>query len=628
MSTAMPTFDRQRSLPASTRAGTRYLRPRATTALPAAVLGLCFGIWGSTAVAQEVLRLDPDRGVHSVLGHQYVLTDPGGRLDFTGIRARDDAFRRVARVPGLRYQHAALWLRFTVAGTTEVGEAWLLHVDNKSLDEVTLFRETEEGWQDVVHTGDARPFGTREIRDRSFYFHLPVSETPRTYYLRAASKGPLYVPLSIVQQSAYWSAARTRTLLMGIFFGILLVMALYHLVLYLSIRDVAYLYYVLFIVALLLYVVSVERVGLEYLWPDAVWWAERANTVLGLAAVLAGIVFSRSFLDVQHYDSRWNRALIVAATGAMGLMVVNMIGMIGWVIYVTIAYILLCLTLLLATGFVVHRRGNTSAKFYLIAWSFLFVGVLVWTLGYLHVLEPTGLVRSYGVQMGASLEVVLFALGLGHRYNEMRTGRERLRVRIASDLHDDVGSSLTGIALAGDRLALAVDGTAASAAREIAGRARFLSHVMRDIIWAQEPEQKNWESLELRMKDYAVELLEENGIAFEFETDGPPPPTKPSDAVQQNLIHLFKEAVHNAVKHGACSRVAVQQRYERERLRLRISDDGKGFDVRTHHSGMGVKGMRRRAAAMNAEIDLTSSPDGGTSVELSIPVERQHVHSL
>ena len=204
---------------------------------------------------------------------------------------------------------------------------------------------------------------------------------------------------------------------------------------------------------------------------------------------------------------------------------------------------------------------------------------------------------------------------------DKRLAVEKLRLRIATDLHDDIGSGLTEVSLYSELIRRAAQGEAAQWATQVGEMARHLLDAMRDIVWAINPELESWEALELRMKDYAASLLFPQDIQFEMtgEMSRREPPL--SVDVRRNVLLIFKEALHNAVRHARCQRVEVQWRLTPYTLWLQISDDGAGFDASRACSGNGMANLRRRAQEIGADLTLETGPGAGTKIKLSVPLQ-------
>jgi signal transduction histidine kinase len=201
---------------------------------------------------------------------------------------------------------------------------------------------------------------------------------------------------------------------------------------------------------------------------------------------------------------------------------------------------------------------------------------------------------------------------------ERRLALERLRAGIATDLHDEIGSGLTQISLYGELIRRESDPRVAAWADTVGAQARGLSEALRDLVWAIDPEKESWDAVELRMKDWATGLLGPQGIAFEIEgraDDG----VRPLPAsVRRNVLLVFKEALHNAVRHAACQRVEVRWRFTRDVLWLCIRDDGRGFELNSVSRGNGLRNIERRASELGATVQVRSAPGKGTSIELCL----------
>src|SRR5262249_46797143 len=158
---------------------------------------------------------------------------------------------------------------------------------------------------------------------------------------------------------------------------------------------------------------------------------------------------------------------------------------------------------------------------------------------------------------------------------------ERVRTHIATDLHDDIGSSLSQIAVLSEVVRRQVDGTAAASAplSTIATTSRELVDSMSDIVWAINPNRDNLSDLSHRMRRFASDLFTSNNIEFGFDAREPERPMKLDADVRRQLFLIFKESVHNIVRHSGCANVEITLRIENHAIVLVMKDDGKGFDT-------------------------------------------------
>jgi signal transduction histidine kinase len=200
-----------------------------------------------------------------------------------------------------------------------------------------------------------------------------------------------------------------------------------------------------------------------------------------------------------------------------------------------------------------------------------------------------------------------------------------MRLRIATDLHDEIGSGLTQISLYSELTHQGAEGDGARWARETGELARELTGRMQDIVWAVRPEASSWQSLELRMKDWAARLLAPLDIAFDMSGEVEHGAETFDIDVRKNALMMFKEIIHNAVKHAGCSRVEVQYRASRDVLWLNLCDDGCGFDPETVRRSNGLANLRHRADELHAELRIDTRPGGPTCYQIVIPLRHAGV---
>jgi signal transduction histidine kinase/ligand-binding sensor domain-containing protein len=215
---------------------------------------------------------------------------------------------------------------------------------------------------------------------------------------------------------------------------------------------------------------------------------------------------------------------------------------------------------------------------------------------------------------------------------ERARAMERERARIAQDIHDDLGASLTHIAmLSGSaRGDLDVPEPVAKNLNRIFVRARELTRTMDEIVWAVNPQHDTLDSLANYLNRFAHDYLSAAEIRCRLDLPLQLPALPVTAEIRHNLFLAFKEALHNAVQHGAATEVRVELKLEMEQLTLRVADDGRGFDPaapagdhtlagRIVH-GNGLANMRRRLAEINGMCEIHSESGRGTTVTFTVPL--------
>ena len=209
---------------------------------------------------------------------------------------------------------------------------------------------------------------------------------------------------------------------------------------------------------------------------------------------------------------------------------------------------------------------------------------------------------------------------------------EQVRSRIATDLHDDIGSSLTQIAVLSE-VAQAQTGKGngqPEALRKITDVSNELVGTMSDIVWAINPAKDHLSDLTQRMRRVASDLLSPKGIAVHFSSREEDRAVTIKTNSRREVFLIFKESINNITKHAEATKVDIDLEIKKDLLLLKIVDDGKGFvcgppsfeDTFSSEgpSGNGLRNMRKRAAEMGGRFDIDSSPGHGTITFLELPL--------
>lgn len=199
---------------------------------------------------------------------------------------------------------------------------------------------------------------------------------------------------------------------------------------------------------------------------------------------------------------------------------------------------------------------------------------------------------------------------------------ERVRTRIASDLHDDIGSGLTRIAILSEVARHQVGGAApvGEPLAAIAGASRDLVDSMSDIVWAINPNKDHLRDLSQRMRRFASDLFTARGIEFDFLAPGEEQALKIGADLRRQVFLIFKEALNNIARHSACTEARVEMRIESRWLTVRIADNGRGFDPAQMSDGHGLTSMRARAKELSGELRIISGSGNGAVVVFTVPL--------
>jgi signal transduction histidine kinase len=203
---------------------------------------------------------------------------------------------------------------------------------------------------------------------------------------------------------------------------------------------------------------------------------------------------------------------------------------------------------------------------------------------------------------------------------------ERMRARIAADLHDDIGSSLARISILSEVARLkAGSGEAAALLGEIAETSRSLVGSMSDAVWSIDPAEDDLGHVVARMRAFATDVLDGKGVAWTFDAPGENR-TRLAPETRRELFLVFKEAVTNVARHSGARVARLRLEVLEDALTLEVGDDGKGFapgpapDLESGlRRGRGLVNMQARAARMGGSLSVISAPGIGVRLDLVLP---------
>nr|HPH45630.1 triple tyrosine motif-containing protein [Chryseolinea sp.] len=196
---------------------------------------------------------------------------------------------------------------------------------------------------------------------------------------------------------------------------------------------------------------------------------------------------------------------------------------------------------------------------------------------------------------------------------------EQIRSKVARDLHDDIGSTLSSINIISKLAMNESNGNTNHHLQRIGEHSARMMESMSDIVWSINPNNDSLEQMMVKMKEFAAEILEPKNITYTFEGEESLNGTSLDIQVRKNIFLIFKETINNTAKYSEANLVTIQLEVNANSLHLLIQDNGKGFDFKTVKPGNGLRNIRERAKGINALLDLKSS-HLGTQIELNIPI--------
>lgn len=381
---------------------------------------LALGLAAPAAAQEQPTRIDGEFSHSVVVPEMYVLEDPGGQMDFDAVRA-STAFRPVPAIgTNFGFTRSTWWVRFTLANAGEDDRHVLLREDYPLIDYLELWAPRRDGSWRQTATGDRTAFATREFMHRDFIFDLDVpARSLRTFYLRAHSGGPVDLSLTLNGPHALVSALSVEQLAYGAYYGGFVVLVLYNFFIFLIVRDRAFIFYLLYAASYGLYFAIHNGLAFQLLWPDSPAWGNQALLVMLSLSLVFGMQFTRTFLDTRRFARRLDTlAIVTQVLSAVGLVASFLLPY--SILILPVAVLTVIVTALIMTlGTLGLVKGYKPARYFMIAWGMLLVGVLAYMLKVFGVL-PHNMLTQNGFQAGSLVEMVLLSLALASRVRELQ----------------------------------------------------------------------------------------------------------------------------------------------------------------------------------------------------------------
>ncbi|TAE76262.1 MAG: hypothetical protein EAZ85_00625 [Bacteroidetes bacterium] len=309
------------------------------------------------------------------------------------------------------------WLKFSYQNPTN--EKYYLEISNGMLDKVTFYTLNDKNEIQQQEMGGTLPRSKKNIKTNALLFELLENRKENIYWIKIKSNFPIEIPMQIDVLPKLLEKHHTNDIFLGMYFGIMLVMGLYNLFLFLSIKDKVYFYYVLY----------VWSIGFFYLhlkgFINDVFWGEMPflnfyTPFYSCIPPLGMVLFANSFLNTKKYTPILHQISKLFFLIFIGCMIANLLG--DFVISASISQLssLILVLYMLFMGIMVHTKGNPLAKFFIISWSVYIASVVIFIMQVAGVISSTTF-TSNSVLYGTMIELVLLSFALAYRINLLKT---------------------------------------------------------------------------------------------------------------------------------------------------------------------------------------------------------------
>lgn len=555
-------------------------------------------------------------------------------------------------IPAFGFQNSAYWVKFKVKKAPSlINKTWYLQLDFPNMDSIDLYIHDPIGNVTTKKAGDTYPFHQREINHTSFVFPFVADmEGDYIFYMRFQNKGSMTLPLTIWQIGRFLEYTKNEHMAAGLFYGLLIIMAFYNLVLFFSIRDQSYLFYSLYVFLSVLVVMAIRGHMYEYVYPHSTWLANRGLVFLNNLGTIFIVLFSQSFLNTKKYVPTLHKFLYLI----IGFSLIHTV-VLFFALYL-ISYALTVFTyaftsfVLILVGVLCFLKGNRFAKFYVLAWLCFLFGGVIYGLAKFKIL-PTVFFTIYGFQFGLVLEVFLISLALAFRLKiltQEKEANEAKSIFIARMSHE-IRTPLNAIINLSSHLMKVIKNVKQNdEIKIIRNSGNHLLRVIDDILDISKIEAKEvslrfshfnlFESTSFAINSLKILAAEKNLILnLDFEKNAPQIVKGDEGRLNQILFNLINNAIKFTDEGSILVKVGLLKEERGKYLyRFSVKDTGVGIKRENLHllfktfsqidtnarkekgSGLGLVISKELVGLMGGTIDVKSRYGVGSEFTFSI----------
>ncbi len=351
--------------------------------------------------------------------HIFYYEDVSGMLTLAELEAIDDRGGLTPNTSGILnfgFSDSVFWVRtsFQFSASVNTTENWIVSLDYAPLKNIDLYVLSELGVQHII-SGTSQPVESRPVQYRNFFYPIKnLGGTEYELWLRVESDSSLQIPMTLWTAKKYFEYETLSSYGWGIFFGILLALSLYNFFLFVSVRDAAYLYYILYLSGLSGVVLFLNGQGFQFIWGDNEKWNQYALLMFTCFAIFWALQFSRTFLDTKKLIPGFDKVIVSMMAISAAFALTGFIGVDISFPKMAGALAALFTVILIIASTKALRKGSPTAPYFVIAWSFFLSGILIY-LASVFGISPTNFLTENAIQFGSAAEAILLSLGLAQR---------------------------------------------------------------------------------------------------------------------------------------------------------------------------------------------------------------------
>ena len=386
----------------------------------------CYGL--------DSLIIDNQFSEHIIYGNELeVLEDPYKKFSIEEIISNSDLNNKFILnnfyAPKNINKKSAYWIRFKVANIASPDKIWLLECYDQTIDFIEAYLPDGKGGYIKKIAGDKLLFSKRTFQHKNFEFLGPTSigKGYYYYYFRFEANDPItmIVALRSIDKFVYYSL--NEYICFGLFYGIILVISFYNLLMYFAMKNIQYIYYVLYVLSVGVYSASTDGVAYQYLWSSYPWINQIAVGFSLYLVIIAALLFTRLFLNIPKKHPFLDKIII-------GIIILRTLFFLIALFFYNELFEykvveVLPLSIAFYAGIISFYKKYSPARFFVVSYGFLFCGFLIRFLVFIEIV-PFSIISHYSINFSIVLEMIFLSFALADKVRIIKDTKERAQKRI------------------------------------------------------------------------------------------------------------------------------------------------------------------------------------------------------
>ncbi len=367
----------------------------------------------------------------SIIEHDFVLKELPAFIDTTNqltfnsiLNNYSNLFRIDTTYTKNDYDvNSTYWVKLNIKNNPQSQRIWVIEFFDQTIDSISIFNPTSDGFYQESKMGDQLLFSQRSLKHKNFLYVIDnKDDTISSYYFKINSTNRADVRIVVRSLNRFIYYSLNEYFIFGFFYGLIFIISVYNLLLFIAIKERKYILYTFYLLSVAIYAMCTDGIAFQYLWPNHPIWNQYASGISIFMVIIFALLFTKLFLNTKKI-----------ASGIDTLLKITIIARVFLFLYAIFfstetfdnRFIeILPISVMLFSSVVIRNKGYKPARFMVIAYGLLMIGIIIKSLVYAG-LFPFSITTNYSLRIGFILEMLFLTIALGDRVRILKENRDQ-----------------------------------------------------------------------------------------------------------------------------------------------------------------------------------------------------------